>query len=132
MKNTGKQEILYILNSTLLFTHEVDSAYWREWMLFGLPGGIQLFLAMDIILIAVGLIGLRFVVLRKRSGLWFSLIQALCGIFAFTIHGIFILRGYTEFTLPMSEILLVLILMISAMQGSLAVYELVTIKRSAA
>jgi hypothetical protein len=129
MKGVGRQEVLYILNSTLLFTHEVDSGYWKEWIMFGIPGGIQLYLVMNIFLVAVGLIGLRFVILQKRSGQWFSLIQAICGIFAFTIHGIFILSGYSEFTLPMSEILLIIILFVSVIQGSLAVFELVTIKR---
>ena len=30
---------LYLLNATLLIIHEIDSAYWKEWKLFHLPGG---------------------------------------------------------------------------------------------
>lgn len=125
MKHAGKLEFIYLVNTSLLFTHEVDSSYWNEWNLFGIPGGIQLFLVMNFILIVIGLVGFRYVVLRKRSGLWFSLLQSLCGMFAFIIHGIFIMKGHTEFTLPVSEILLVLILLVSVIQGFLSVYGLV-------
>ena len=124
MKNFGRLEFLYLVNSVLLFVHEEDSAYWNEWILFGLPGGIQFFLIMDIILISVGLIGFRCVILKRRSGLWFSLIQAGCGVLAFLLHGVFILKGHPEFTLPMSELLLVLILVISAAQAIVALNEL--------
>jgi len=125
MKHAGKLEFIYFVNTSLLFSHEVDSAYWNEWNLFGIPGGIQLFLVMNIILIVIGLVGFRYVVLRKRSGLWFSLLQSLCGMFAFILHGIFIMKGHTEFTLPVSEILLVLILLVSVIQGFLSVYGLI-------
>ncbi len=30
---------LYVLNATLLLVHELDSAFWREWDVLGLPGG---------------------------------------------------------------------------------------------
>jgi hypothetical protein len=36
----------YLTNATLLCVHEIDSAYWHEWSLFGIPGGIQLFLTL--------------------------------------------------------------------------------------
>jgi hypothetical protein len=131
MKNGRSLEIAYFVNSILLFTHEVDSAYWNEWTLFGIPGGIQLFLMIDLTLFFVGLAGFRYVLLRKHAGLWFSLIQAMCGLLAFFLHGVFILKGYTEFTLPMSIILLILILLTSIVQGSLVLYEVTTKKVSA-
>jgi hypothetical protein len=124
MKSFGKLEILYIVNTVLLFIHEEDSAYWREWELFGLPGGIQLFLLMDAALITIGLIGLRYVVLRVRAGFWFSLIQAGCGVLAFVLHGIFILRGHPEFTLPMSELVLVSTLAVSIAQAVVSIQGL--------
>ena len=37
---------LYLLNAAVLITHEIDSAYWHEWDLFGIPGGIQFFLVL--------------------------------------------------------------------------------------
>ena len=35
---------VYLTNSVLLINHEIDSAYWEEWDLFKLPGGLTLFL----------------------------------------------------------------------------------------
>jgi hypothetical protein len=124
MQNCKSLEILYLVNSALLFTHEVDSGYWKEWELFGLPGGIQLFLLMNMVLVLIGLVGLRYLVLQRRAGLWFSLVQAASGIFAFVIHGIFMLKGHAEFTLPVSMALLALTFLTSIAQGVLAVTEL--------
>jgi len=50
---------LYILNFALLFTHEIDSAFWQEWKLFGIPGGIQVFLVLNFLLLLVALWGFR-------------------------------------------------------------------------
>jgi len=124
MKRFDKHETLYLVNSVLLFIHEEDSAYWREWELFGLPGGIQFFLLMDMILIAVGLIGFRYVVLKRRAGFWFALVQAGCGTLAFVLHGVFILNGHPEFTLPMSELVLVLTFVVSITQAIVSIQEL--------
>jgi hypothetical protein len=124
MKHSKSLEILYLLNSALLFTHEVDSGYWQEWKLFGLPGGLQLFLLMNIGLVLIGLIGFRYVVLQRRAGLWFSLMQAASGVFAFVIHSIFISKGHPEFTLPASIVVLVLALAISVAQAVIAIIDL--------
>ncbi len=35
---------IYLANAVLLINHEIDSAYWKEWDLFKLPGGITGFL----------------------------------------------------------------------------------------
>ena len=35
---------LYLVNAVLLINHEIDSAYWKEWQLFKLPGDITGFL----------------------------------------------------------------------------------------
>jgi hypothetical protein len=34
----------YLVNATLLINHEIDSAYWREWELFHLPGAVTDFI----------------------------------------------------------------------------------------
>jgi hypothetical protein len=34
---------IYMINAILLISHEIDSAYWKEWELFKLPGGIGVF-----------------------------------------------------------------------------------------
>lgn len=30
---------IYLLNASVLITHEIDSANWHEWEIFGIPGG---------------------------------------------------------------------------------------------
>ena len=108
--------ILYIANFALLITHEIDSAFWHEWNLFGIPGGIQVFLILNFILIAVFLIGMEKVVRGERGAKAFSYLLAACGIFAFTIHTVFIMLGNPEFRLPISIAILVLILIVSVLQ----------------
>lgn len=83
-----------------------------------------MFLVGNVVLVMIGLIGYRYVVLQRRAGLWFSLVQAASGIFAFSIHSIFILKGHPEFTLPMSIMLLAATLVISIAQGAVAGLEL--------
>ena len=124
MKGLSKHETLYLVNSVLLFIHEEDSAFWREWELFGLPGGIQFFLFLDIILITIGLIGFRYVILKRRAGMWFALLQAGFGMLAFGLHESFILRGHPEFTFPMSQVVLVLTFVVSIFQAHASIREL--------
>jgi hypothetical protein len=62
---------LYAVNAVLLIVHEIDSAYWKEWELFHLPGGISGFLALHIPLILVVFYGFSRVVLETRGGLVF-------------------------------------------------------------
>lgn len=108
---------LYLLNCALLFSHEIDSAYWQEWYLFGLPGGIQLFLVLNLLLLVVALYGFRQVVLGGPGRRFFPLLLAGAGLFAFGIHTAFLLAGHPEFKLPVSLVLLALILLVSLVQG---------------
>jgi hypothetical protein len=108
---------LYLLNAALLFTHEIDSAYWKEWELFGIPGGIQVFLLLNFGLLLIGLYGFQQVLLGTKSARIFSLILAAAGIFAFGIHSFFITTGHPEFTLPISLAILVAALITSVVQG---------------
>lgn len=115
---------LYLLNFALLFTHEIDSAFWKEWELFGIPGGIQMFLVLNILLLLVALIGFREVLQGGRYGSAFSLFLAASGAFAFSIHSYFILNGRSEFTLPVSMTLLFLILIVSLVQGFIVLNDM--------
>ena len=115
---------LYTLNFALLFTHEIDSAYWKEWELFHIPGGIQVFLVLNFLLLLVALFGYVQVLQGQPSGRYYSLLLAVAGIFAFGIHGYFILAGQPQFTLPLSLLLLGLILVVSLAQGFLAIREI--------
>jgi hypothetical protein len=47
-----------LTNSVLLINHEIDSAYWKEWELFRLPGGIAGFLLIHFPLLFLILYGL--------------------------------------------------------------------------
>ena len=114
---------LYLLNAALLFTHEIDSAFWKEWDLFGIPGGIQVFLVLNFLLLLVGLFGFQQVVLKTGIARVFSLLLAAAGVFAFGIHTFFIATGHLEFTLPLSIVVLVVTLIVSLAQGFLALRE---------
>jgi len=113
---------LYVINFALLITHEIDSAFWHEWDLFGIPGGIQVFLILNLVLIAVFLFGLEKVINWERGAKIYSYLLAASGILAFAIHTLFIILGNPEFRLPVSIIILLLILIVSVVQ-IIAVYR---------
>ena len=107
---------IYLINLALLITHEIDSAFWHEWELFHLPGGIQLFLLINLGLILLFFFGIESVISRKKSWKTFSYFLAITGILAFFIHLYFILIGNTEFFLPVSILILLLIFLTSTAQ----------------
>ena len=93
---------LYVIDFALLAAHEVDSGYWREWELFGLPGGIQLFVVLNLALFLLFSHGLVQVASRKPSGVWYALGLAGAGLFAAVVHGTFLALGDDAFTTPVS------------------------------
>jgi hypothetical protein len=115
---------LYMMNAILLIIHEIDSAFWKEWELFKLPGGIGGFLIMHVPLLFLILYGLVLVAEQSFLGLIVSLILCAGGIFAFCIHTVFIRRGRHEFNTPISRFILSMILGVSAIQAALTLYIL--------
>jgi hypothetical protein len=118
------QDILlwvYLINATLLINHEIDSAYWHEWELFKLPGGIVGFLLVHFPLLLLVLYGLVLVSQGTLAGLIISLILSLSGLFAFSIHTYFIRRGREEFNTPMSLFILRATLVVSLVQAALSI-----------
>jgi hypothetical protein len=107
---------LYLINSILLINHEIDSAYWKEWELFKLPGGITGFLLLHFPLLFIILYGLVLVVKQAFAGYIFSFILCFGGIFAFAIHTYFLKQGGEEFNQPVSKMILHLTLGISIVQ----------------
>lgn len=107
---------LYTLNLAILITHEIDSAFWKEWQLFGLPGGIQLFLVLNFLLIFLFLFGLERVIGRTKSARLYSYGLSLAGIFAFVIHIMFLMLGHEEFKMPVSLMILTAALVVSLSQ----------------
>jgi hypothetical protein len=113
---------LYLVNSVLLINHEIDSAYWNEWKLFRLRGGITGFLIIHFPLLFIILYGLVEVYKQSLTGLVLSVILSAGGIFAFSIHLYFIRKGNPEFSLPLSRIILITTLMVSLAQMAVTVY----------
>jgi uncharacterized protein DUF6713 len=97
---------LYLLNAVVLITHEIDSAYWHEWELFGMPGGLQLFLVLNLLLVTVVLYGHQALALGRPSGVVISWMLVAGGLLAVGIHGYFLLQGSQAFRLPASLALL--------------------------
>jgi hypothetical protein len=116
---------LYLANAVLLINHEIDSAYWKEWDLFRLPGGIAGFLLLHLPLLFFILYGLTLVSNRSPAGLIFSLLLCFGGLFAFSIHTYFLKKGRMEFNQPVSKYILAAILVVSVVQLAVTIYMLV-------
>ena len=84
---------LYLLNATALLTHEIDAAYWQEWQLFGIPGGIQVFLVLNLVLVFIVLYGLLALAESRLAGIILSWVLVVGGWIAGLIHTFFIFAG---------------------------------------
>jgi hypothetical protein len=111
----------------LLINHEIDSAYWKEWELFKLPGGLTGFLLLHFPLLLLILWGLILVCRHTSWGLIFSFVLCFGGLFAFTVHTYFIGKGRAEFNKPISKLILVAILIVSLVQLATTLYVMMTI-----
>lgn len=108
--------LLYLINSVLLINHEIDSAYWKEWELFRLPGEITGFLILHFPLLFIVLYGLVLIVQQSFWGYICSLFLCAGGLFAFCIHMYFLRKGRDEFNTPLSKLILILTLIVSIAQ----------------
>ena len=115
---------LYLMNAVLLINHEIDSAYWKEWDLFKLPGGIAGFLLLHFPLLFFILYGLILVSRHSPWGLIFSLVLCFGGLLAFSIHTYFLKKGRMEFNQPISKYILKAILFVSVVQLAVTLYML--------
>lgn len=107
---------LFLLNSTVLLTHQIDAAYWHEWNLFHLPGGNQLNLILNLPIIALLLLAfLQVATHSPRQRLCHQFLAGL-GLLTVAIHSGFFLAGHKEFLQPMSLLLLAATLMLSMAQ----------------
>ena len=113
---------LYLINAVLTINHEIDSAYWKEWELFKLPGDINGFLIIHFPVLFFILYGLILVYKQSFAGLIFSLLLCFGGIFAFTIHTYFIKKGRSEFNKPISKFILLAMLSVSIVQLVVTIY----------
>lgn len=115
---------LYIFNATLLLLHEMDSAYWKEWELFRLPGGITGFLAVHIPAVFLILWGVVQVYLGTSAGRILALLLGIAGLSAFIIHDYFIRQGRREFSTPVSRLILSSNLVISVALTAATLYAM--------
>ena len=84
--------MIYILNSTLLLLHEIESAYEKEWEILKLPGKITGFLLLHIPIILLIFYGLIEIEKLSTIGLIFSIVLGIGGIIPFLVHKIFVKR----------------------------------------
>lgn len=117
---------LYELNLALLITHEIDSAFWHEWELFRMPGGIRLFLVLNFVLVLAFVLGLRPVFLGQRRAAAFSLALGGAGVLTFLLHAAFLAAGYEQFRSAASLLLLFAILIVSSAQIGVAIRRIAT------
>jgi hypothetical protein len=108
---------IYLINATLIIVHEIDSAYWKEWELFRIPGGISFFNLLHIPLILLVLSGAMLINNANRSGFYFSAVLSAAGIFAFFVHAYFLKKGDAKFRSAVSICILCAILISSIIQA---------------
>ncbi|MCJ8314816.1 MAG: hypothetical protein HRU38_21785 [Saccharospirillaceae bacterium] len=106
----------YLITMCLLIIHQIDAAYWKEWEMFYLPGGIQLYLLFNIIVIPILLLGYRSIIKVNQTAIKYSYLCAGLGITTFTIHAVFFVFGFEQFKLPLSLFIMGLCLISSAWQ----------------
>ncbi len=116
--------VLYVANATLLLVHEIDSAFWREWELFHLPGGEPAFLVVHLPLVALVVWGYGRLVEGARAGAVMSLALAVAALAAAAIHAAFMAVGHVEFRAAVSIAVLAGGFAVSALQAPLAMRAL--------
>lgn len=98
---------LLILTLALIIGHQIDAAYWHEWEMFALPGGIQLFDAINVILFVPLLAAFIAAVRRSANGYRCTQLIGAIGLIISPIHAGFALAGFPQFHLPVSVALII-------------------------
>ena len=100
----------YFWTMLFLILHQIDAAYWKEWEMFHVPGGIQGFLVFNLAAITLVLVGYRHVLLATARAPLYAGVCAALGVGTFLIHAGFALAGLEQFHLPLSMAIIVLCL----------------------
>lgn len=106
----------YFLTMCLLILHQIDAAFWQEWEMFYLPGGVQAYLAFNSLIIPVVLLGYKHVIQSSNKVVVFSAACGSLGMLTFLIHSGFALAGFRQFHLPLSVVIISLCLLTSIWQ----------------
>jgi hypothetical protein len=99
--------VVYILNLMLLVLHEIESAYFKEWEILKLPGGITGFLLLHVPVLAVFFYGLAAISLASDLGLVIGIVAGAGGLLPILVHKVLV-RRKNAFHLPISIIVMVL------------------------
>ncbi|HDS1674650.1 TPA: DUF6713 family protein [Stenotrophomonas maltophilia] len=92
----------YLATLVALILHQIDAAFWHEWDMFRVPGGIQGFLVFNLVAVGALLHGYRQVALAKPSARAYARLCGIVGAGTAAIHFAFAAAGREEFHLPLS------------------------------
>lgn len=98
---------LLLLTLALVIGHQIDAAYWHEWDMFALPGGIQLFDLINVILFVPLLAAFSAAMRRSADGYRCAQLIGAVGLIIGPIHAGFALAGFEQFQLPVSIALII-------------------------
>jgi hypothetical protein len=93
---------LYVVCLALLATHQVDAAFWHEWDVFGVPGGLPFFLVFNLVAMILLSAGLVSVSARGPLARASALGCAGTGALTCALHAVFLTRDATAFWAPAS------------------------------
>lgn len=110
LTNVNLMPCSYFWTMLFLILHQIDAAYWNEWEMFRLPGGVQGFLVFNLAAIALVLAGYRHVLLATARATLYACVCAALGVGTFLIHAGFALAGLEQFHLPLSMTIIALCL----------------------
>lgn len=112
---------IYALNATVLLVHQMEAAFWHEWRLFGMPGGLQLYLALNLPIVLLILSGQGALARGDYAGIGIGWAVVAAGLFAVAFHAFHLALGDPAFTLPISYALLAATFVLSLMQAVLLI-----------
>lgn len=92
----------YLVTLLALILHQIDAAFWNEWDMFQVPGGVQGFLVFNLAAVGSLLHGYRQVALAKPSARAYALLCGAVGVGTAALHAAFAAAGRHEFHLPLS------------------------------
>ncbi len=107
---------LYVAHLALLTTHQADAAFWHEWDVFGVPGGVSFFLAFNLGAVALVAAGLVRVAEGAPSARRAAVSCAALGLVTVALHAVFLWLDRAAFWTPPSIAILLGILAVSVAQ----------------
>lgn len=108
---------LYLANAAVLILHQIDAAYWHEWDLFGIPGGNQVNLILNLPIVILVLYGHQALAQGQAVGLRLYWLLVVTGLFTVSIHSYFLMQGSEAFWQPVSVAILTATLLLSLAQA---------------